>query len=278
MKLGVNYLMEIRDLLAEGKVDYIDYIKLYSIDNSLEPFDWCTSQRDVMFHGFIGHESNIADYNFLDDRDYDLQMDYYKRGNTPYISSHINRRVFDETGEEEVTKRIAKHVKGLKDAFGMKVILENVPDNSKRKYNDFLLYPEYISKIIYENDCGFLFDFGHARAAADYLEIPFSEYVKRLPLDRLIEVHLSGCITNKLNRPIPSHSKMNEEDYELLEELIKTCPTLEYVTLEYGPFQDLRLDEEIVVATGDESKPEIKAEVLEQLERIYEIMKKYGKK
>ena len=51
MKLCVNYLEETKELLEEGKIDFIDYLKLYSINDDLSPFNWCISKRDVMFHG-----------------------------------------------------------------------------------------------------------------------------------------------------------------------------------------------------------------------------------
>lgn len=51
MKLCVNYLEETKELLEEGKIDFIDYLKLYSINGDLSPFDYCISKRDVMFHG-----------------------------------------------------------------------------------------------------------------------------------------------------------------------------------------------------------------------------------
>ena len=276
MKLCVNYLMELRELIPEGKIDYIDYIKLYSIDNDLTPFDWCLSQRDVMFHGYVGHGSNIADIDFFEERDDELQKDYYQRGNTPYVSSHINRCVEDPALEEEVTQRIVENIKRLKEIFGMRVILENVPYSPNKPQNKFLMMPEYITKVVNENDCGFLFDIGHARAAAERLEIPFDEYVSRLPMDKLVEIQLAGSMLTTTGMLTPNHSKMNEEDYEFLEWAIKNCPTLETITLEYGPMYQCDTVEETPYITATDINPKAKAEVVEQLDRIYAIMKKYN--
>ena len=85
MKLCVNYLMEVKELIEEGKIDFIDYIKLFSISGDLTPFDWCITKKNVMFHGFVGEFSNVANKDFLKGRDGELQRDYFKRGNTPYI-------------------------------------------------------------------------------------------------------------------------------------------------------------------------------------------------
>jgi hypothetical protein len=67
MKLCVNYLEETKALIEEGKIDFIDYIKLFSINGDLSPIDWCVTKKDVMFHGIIGETgSNIADRNFFE--------------------------------------------------------------------------------------------------------------------------------------------------------------------------------------------------------------------
>lgn len=278
MKLCVNYLMELRELIPEGKIDYIDYIKLYSIDGDLSPFDWCRSQREVMFHGYIGHGSNIADADFQENRDNDLQRDYFKRANTPYVSTHINRGPDDPATEEEITERIKNNIQFLKDEFGMRVILENVPYNFNKPYNRFMVMPEYITKMVNDNDCGFLFDIGHARAAAERVGIPFDEYVSRLPMDKLVEVHLAGSMLTKAGYLAPNHSKMHDEDYEFLEWAIQNCPTLETITLEYGPIEQAETVDETPYASATEINPKIKEEIVEQLDRIYAIMKKYNLK
>lgn len=58
MKLCVNYLEETKELFEEGKIDCIDYIKLYSINGDLSPFEWCVSKRNVIFHGACARRKN----------------------------------------------------------------------------------------------------------------------------------------------------------------------------------------------------------------------------
>ena len=95
--------------------------------------------------------------------------------------------------------------------------LENIPYKTYYDHCTYLLEPEIISQIIYDNDCMFLFDISHARKAAMYLNIPFEEYVSRLPMDRVIEFHLAGMYTCKNGVRMDYHGKMNEEDYIFLE-------------------------------------------------------------
>lgn len=275
MKLCVNYLMELRELFDEVDLSYVDYIKLFSIDGDLTPFDWCLSKKDVMFHGMIGNFSCIGDENFMNGRDIKLQEEYYKRGNTPYISVHISRSSYEPVSEEKTVENIIKNVKELRKIFGMRIILENVPASRKKPQNNFMASPEFIKRVVEATDTGFLFDIGHARAAAEVLEIPFDEYVERLPMDRLVEMHLAGSMEKLDGHLSPNHSKMNEEDYEFTKNALASYPTIEVVTLEYGPFVEQPLKEECVIVNGTDVNQKAKAEVLEQLTRLNEMMKKY---
>lgn len=274
MKLAVNYLQEVQELFEEEKIDFIDYMKLYSINGDLSPFDWCANHSNVLFHGFVGNASNVADINFWENRDVELQKEYYKSGKTPYISMHINTSDKEIRSEEETLKIIIQNVEKIKEVFGMEVILENVPARYNDRTKDFIASPEFITKVINETDCGFLFDIGHARVAADVLQIPFDEYVSRLPMNRLIEIHLAGVIKKENGTVDAIHKKMNEEDYLFLKDAVEKYDTLQIVTLEYGPWAD---DEETCgypIPKYGIINEEIEAEVYEQLMRIKEIVNK----
>ena len=275
MKLCVNYLMELRELLAEHDLSYIDYIKLFSIDDDLSPFEWCVSQRNVMFHGFVGNFSNIADIDFFENRDIELQKEYYKRGNTPYISVHINKGKENEDDEENTIRRIVSNVNKLREIFNMRVLLENVPISKNRKSYDYIAKPEFITRVIEETKADFLFDIGHARAAAETLHIPFSEYVERLPMDRVVEMHLAGSVRKKDGMLSPNHSKMNEEDYKFLENALEKYKTLEVITLEYGTARHEKADDDWVFVDGESINPTAKQELYEQLTKIHEIIEKH---
>ena len=275
MKLCINYLEEVRELIEEGKIDFIDYIKLFSINGDLSPFDWCITKKDVMFHGFIGETgSNIADKNFFENRDKEKQKEYFEKSNTPYISMHINAMQEPIPNEEEALMVIKENVNRLRKEFGREIILENVPAFRNREEYNFYANPDFISKVIEETKCGFLFDIGHARAAAEVLDISFENYVERLPMDKLIEIHLAGCMKKIDGDLAPNHSKMNEEDYIFLENLLKTNKTLQVVTLEYGTVKNKNTVNECPLVSYGVVNEEAKKEVLEQLIRLKEMLGK----
>ncbi len=271
MKLCVNYLREVKELIEEGKIDFIDYIKLFSISGDLTPFDWCITKKNVMFHGFVGEFSNVANKDFLKGRDVELQRDYFKRGNTPYISIHINRDRNEDENEEECAKTISENIKAIRKEFDMRILLENVPASDKRPYNKFLSNPEFITRVVNENNCEYLFDIGHARAAAEVLEIPFDEYVSRLPMDKLVEMHLAGSMKLKDGRLTANHSMLHEEDYEFIEKAVKKYKTLEVLTLEYGPFVQNDVVGEVPMVSDDKVNEVAKEQVYNQLIKLNEI-------
>ena len=135
--------------------------------------------------------------------------------------------------------------------------------------------PEFITKVVEECDTGFLFDIGHARVAAERLGIPFDEYVARLPMDRVVELHLAGSMKLKDGKLVANHSKMNEEDYEFTKMALQKYPTIQTVTLEYGPIVKYDLAESCVEVSADSINQEVKAEVIEQLTKLNEIMRDY---
>ena len=51
MKIGVNYLLESKELYEEEKIDFVDYFKLFSLNTNLDGIDWCMSHKGLLFHG-----------------------------------------------------------------------------------------------------------------------------------------------------------------------------------------------------------------------------------
>ena len=88
-----------------------------------------------------------------------------------------------------------------------------------------------IAEALLETGCDMLLDLSHSRVSGGLLGLPDEEYLFRLPLGRVVEVHVSG--------PRPKdgilrdmHEPMGEEDYALLGWLLRRTH-VEAVTLEY---------------------------------------------
>ena len=279
MKLVVNYLKEVEELFEEGKIDFVDYFKLYSLNEDISALDWCIAHRPVMFHGIIGKASMFGEKNLIENTDIYKTKEILEKSKTPYLSGHISTNDTTQTLEETLAI-IKENITNYKKVFGKNIALENIPYRKRYEHCTYLINPEIISKIVYENDCMFLFDISHARKAAEYFKMTFEEYVSKLPMDRVIEFHLAGMYTCRDGVKMDYHGKMNEEDYEFLEDAIKKYPTLQYITLEYGSYlpkdkSHLLDGENLPLASFEAVNPKVKEEVYNQLIRIKEIMDRY---
>jgi uncharacterized protein (UPF0276 family) len=118
------------------------------------------------------------------------------------------------------------------------VLVENMPRWSCHR-PAYVVDPAFIASVVEETGCGLLLDLAHARVAAHYQGEPARDYLARLPLDLLVEIHVSGP------RPLPAskgagggrlfdaHEPMQEVDYGLLAWVLeRTSPRA--VTLEYS--------------------------------------------
>lgn len=105
-----------------------------------------------------------------------------------------------------------------------------MPSLSPRRYAHEV-DPLRIRRIIEETGTGFLLDLAHARVVASLFQRDIHEYLQQLPLERTVQIHVSGP---RLRKGILSdaHEPMQEEDYRLLQwALERTHPQV--VTLEY---------------------------------------------
>lgn len=128
--------------------------------------------------------------------------DILAKTQTPYINVHmIPRHEFypdipvdttDPAHIEHITNDILQGIAQTVQRWGRdRVIIEN--DNHGRgEAFHFSFHPDYIKQIVEETGCGFLFDISHARLAADFMQIDAKDYMRRLPLQSIREIHFTG--------------------------------------------------------------------------------------
>lgn len=136
--------------------------------------------------------------------------------------------------------RLVWQAKRLAHSIAVPLILENV-DPQPFPGCEFEIQPALIRQVLERTGCGLLLDIGHVRVAAAALGIEAREYISSLPLDRVVQIHLSGPRMRE-DRLFDAHETLLEEDYDLLEHtLIRAHPQL--VTLEYIRQQKALLDQ-----------------------------------
>ena len=167
---------------------------------------------------------------------------YAKCTSTPWVSAHIAmwlpgvawlalghgwRMLLPHP--DRATRRFIRKANRLAGAIRVPLILENTPPYVGY---DFDARTERITEVLRETGCGFLLDTGHARVSAAALGISADDYVSSLPLDRVVQVHVSGPRMRD-RRLVDAHDAMQAVDYELLDRLLaRTHPSV--VTLEYN--------------------------------------------
>ena len=60
----------------------------------------------------------------------------------------------------------------------------------KTEAYDYVTDPDFISSIVYDNDINFLFDISHARISAYNSGVDYCEYLLKLPLNRVNQIHI----------------------------------------------------------------------------------------
>tara|TARA_B100001123_G_scaffold241316_1_gene269782 strand:+ start:32 stop:316 length:285 start_codon:yes stop_codon:yes gene_type:complete len=73
----------------------------------------------------------------------------------------------------------------------------------------------------------------HVIITAHNRNIPYSNYLKSLPLKKILQIHISAPKLSKNNLMLDSHDEPNEEIFVKLVQLIKNYRTIKYVTIEY---------------------------------------------
>lgn len=105
--------------------------------------------------------------------------------------------------------------------------------------HDYLVEPGFISEIVRAANCWLLLDLGHARVSAAMLGMTEQDYIQVLPLDRVIEIHVSGPEQYR-GRLRDVHGPLKAKDFQLLREILPKCSACRAVTLEYyGPAPEL---------------------------------------
>ena len=236
MKIACNYSPELMKLLDAGEVE-IDYIKLALYPEFMGKFDPEKTDFPILVHGINpGSPERIGVWP-PSDFDWEGLNKRFKKYKTPHLGVHLDMHQGDipEFDEEKIIKRLIEGAKKWQEKIDLPFLLENVPCSyfyCRRGVLSQVGDPEIITKVCLEAGTGFLLDLAHARVTAFWKNMSPWEYIKKLPLHLMREIHLnSPLFTEEGLRD--KHLELNEEDYELLQKIL-SCFPVEILTLEYG--------------------------------------------
>jgi uncharacterized protein (UPF0276 family) len=236
MYIGCNWSNALKFLIEKDAIK-IDYIKSGAWGEFNEQFSTMRSMRPILLHG-LGYSEDTGMKN-IEIIDFNLANTLIKNCNSPHYGFHLaikNSDMYPDMTEDNIYEHMYKQIQILKKNIIVPLLLENIPDSpqDRVKFDHYpYIMPEQYSRLFIDNDVSFLLDLTHAKITAQYHGWNIHDYLRQLPLNRVVEIHTNGSGYDKDGFQADTHQAMVDEDYKLLEWVLNyTNPDI--VTLEYN--------------------------------------------
>jgi len=216
MLFAINYSLQAARLCAEGRLE-LDRFKCPDWQEMIEE---AQELRDVAVHFTLKAGRGKTRKANLEQIARTLEQT-----RTPYVNIHLEPRpedypdmpvdTTDPAHRQQVLERTLEDLWLVVRRFGAgRVIAENAP----YRPTGTLLRPaaetEFITKVVEETGCGLLLDISHAKISAHHLGLTAQEYMSRLPVKRLRELHFAGV--HNLDGWLQDHLSALPADWEVL--------------------------------------------------------------
>lgn len=215
MKFAVNYSTQLVKLLEDGSVSF-DLFKCPDWDGMLAE---AQLHKDITIHfdlkAGLGKTFNV---------DFARIRKLKEQSRTPHVNTHLVTPVtFDPGSSTEMHNQNQlwrNEIHLMTDVFGGdSVALEHFPYTLATPHLLPAVDSKVFTQVILDTDCRFLLDLAHARITADTLSMDVKDYIRSLPLDRLVELHITGI---KLHEGVlTDHFPLQEEDWDLMKWALK---------------------------------------------------------
>lgn len=233
MNFAVNYSNPLIRLLEDGQID-IDLIKCP---------DWEGMLAEARPHGEVTiHFDLEAGLGNTFQVDFTRIRDLMHSTFTPHVNTHlVTPRQFnpDSPAElQQINTLWRDEIQHMVDHLGAESIaLENHPYTHANAHIRPATDTGIFSQVIHDTGCMLLLDLAHAKITAHTLGLDARDYIQALPLDRLVEMHITGIKIH--SGVLTDHFELGDEDWALFTwalEQIKTghWPRPEIIAFEYG--------------------------------------------
>jgi uncharacterized protein (UPF0276 family) len=198
--LGANGTEAMGSLLSRGLPHLVDYLKVGPFMGR-EAIAALATRYPLMLH----LDDTLSGWAALSQETLQAILDLVELSGTPWTSEHIGFNVAgvrlgaalspwpaaQALSWAQARDNIVRNARMLAERLPVPLILENVPLFPNWAHLH-IAEPEFIREVIERVDCGLLLDLAHARVTATLLGCDPTAYLQRLPLDRVVELHLSG--------------------------------------------------------------------------------------
>ena len=210
LKFAVNYSTQLINLIENGLV-MVDLLKCP---------DWEGMIRDAQsIMDITVHFDLKAGLGKTLEVDFSRIKQIKEQTNTPHLNSHLVTPItLDPDSPDEVRKinqLWREEICLMTDSFGVdSVALEHFPYTFATPHLLPAVESATFSQVILDTGCQFLLDLAHARITAGTLSMDVKDYIRSLPLDRLVEMHITGIQLHE--GVLTDHFPLQTEDWELL--------------------------------------------------------------
>ena len=188
MALAVNYSLPLEELILAGAVQ-VDKLKCPEWKGIVVR---ALKTRPVYIHAEIAlGNGSVRKLDFAHLRE------MLESVNNPYVNTHLGAPAHADgkpsITDEELLVRWQQDLALLREQLpGYQVICENLPGMPYLPELEQAANPDLIHQFLTENDCGLLLDISHARMTSFYCGYDWMDYIRRLPMERLQELHVTG--------------------------------------------------------------------------------------
>ncbi len=268
IRLAANWSQALEKLLRKVHAP-VDFLKIPLERDARAQLAQARGLKPVLLHGW-GPPYRIG---MIDIPGVEELQDLIDASGTPYLSVHLDFQPEDFEGQinpEIALERVRENVQRLQEITKLDILLENMPTYAWSERPRFVTDPEFIAAALDASGAGFLLDIAHARVAAHHRDEHEIAYLNALPLERALEIHVSGPRLEK-DGLRDRHLPMAEADYALLERVLERSARALTITLEYGGIPDEGKTRDGREMRFNRNDP---AALLEQLGRLDTIRKR----
>ena len=102
----------------------------------------------------------------------------------------------------------------------------------------YVTNPDFIYQVVMDNNLMFLLDIAHAKISSHNQGSTYEAYKSKLPLDRLIQIHICQYAIDDMDMAYDAHGIPEEDTYTEIKQLITDYKNLKYLTVEYYKDED----------------------------------------
>lgn len=263
MEFAINYVNN--DFNTKYTFDNDIYLKYPGFRPNFEEFKNMPKLKNkILLHGIIPSSGSIFDEHLCDNMDYWTEV--FKKNENRWVSLHFyyEDKFCPLDKAEEVCKSNIQKIR--QKLPNIPIILENVPYQYKNY--DWCFDPDVITYYCNKYDLGFLLDISHLFVYCKNNNLDVEKYLKKLPLDKLYEIHISGYYINENGKLDDAHLECFDKIYDMYKKVLSMTKSIKMTSLEYPVYNDIPV---VIKRLNEISDDEIYKLQKKQLNKIKEI-------